>query len=472
MLLKLKRYATGCYNGANIQTEQLPERSYRMNEKMQGEFLRKRMIELREKNQKAQSDMAELLYVDKSTISRVESGKTSYKNTVEFAKRYCDKLGLTEQQKHLFMRGEKVVVTDTSALLKDIQLIDELSKEYSRVIVPSIVVDELDHIKDHKPRALASRAWQILRSISANQNVITQEYTGADKGKSNDSKIIDVAQKASRQFSCTVDVITYDTGFAARLNGNETVKALFLEEYLATKQGLVDITSLVKLSNYYADSYENIKGKCGIVILRKEEINAFLPPNDQMKQPAGYTLIISVVRNKKAPFAQRREKIKWLIAHGADVNKRDGAKYYLPPLSHAIQNNDFEMFCFLLHECKANPNIGSRNPHDAGKIRQQNDGNMPLMIAAWDNKITFVEELCADPRTSLNQQDANGFTALIKASYWGWRESRDILIAAGADTKIVDRDGYTAADRYNECLETGRKKNHSAKKTKNGGHRR
>ena len=145
----------------------------------------------------------------------------------------------------------------------------------------------------------------------------------------------------------------------------------------------------------------------------------------------------------------------------------DNAKYYFPPLSHSIQNNDFEMFKFLLHECEANPNVGSRNPHDAGKIRQKNDGNMPLMIAAWDNKVEYVRELCADDRTSLNQQDGNGFTALIKACYWGWKESRDIILAAGADPKIVDRDGYTYLDRYNEFLETGRKKNQMYKKNQN-----
>ena len=168
---------------------------------------------------------------------------------------------------------------------------------------------------------------------------------------------------------------------------------------------------------------------------------------------------------------RRKAKIKWLIEHGADVNKRDNGKYYFPPLSHSVQNGDFEMFKFLLHECGANPNVGSRNPSDAGKIRQKNDGNMPLMIAAWDNKKEYVQELCNDPRTSLNQQDGNGFTALIKACYWGWLECRDILLAAGADPKIVDRDGNTAEDRYHEYLETGRRKNANYKKKPNwGGH--
>ena len=434
-----------------------------MDERTKGEFLRKRMIELREKNHKSQSEMAELLFVNKSTLSRVESGASGYKKIQEYAGMYCDKLGITGQQREIFMRGEKIVVTDTSALLKNIQLIDELSKEYSKVVVPRIVIDELDNIKDHSPQTLASRAWQILRSIGSNQNVITMEYSGDDSEANNDSKIIAVAEDVMEQFHCSVDIITYDTGFAARLSGKETIQALFLENYMATKQNLSDIDSLKKIDEYYAESYEDIEKVLGIPPLSGEDINAYLAN--------GNTLIISAVRNKH-PIRQRIAKVRWLIEHGADVNRRDCGKYYFPPLSHAIQTNDFEMFKFLLHDCQANPNIGSRNPYDAGKIRQKNDGNMPLMIAAWDNKIPFVRELCADPRTSLNQQDGNGFTALIKACYWGWLECRDILIAAGADEKIVDRDGYTAQGRYEEFLETGRRKNTQFRKKQKVGVRR
>ena len=127
------------------------------------------------------------------------------------------------------------------------------------------------------------------------------------------------------------------------------------------------------------------------------------------------------------------------------------------------------MFMFLLNECQANPNIGSRNPHDAGKLRQRekNEGNMPLMVAAWDGKAEFVKALCADERTSINQQDANGFTALIKACANGFTVCRDILLQAGADTKIVDIDDMNYQDRYNECLEQGKMKfRHKSKKHK------
>ena len=433
-----------------------------MNEQIRSDFLRKRMIELREANHKSQSDMAELIGCNKSTLSRAEKvgGDTGYKTVLSFAIDYCDKLGLSAEQKELFLRGEKVVVTDTSALLKNVQLIDELSREYSRVVVPNIVVDELDNIKDRNTNNLASKAWQILKSIGGNPNVITRDYTGEDDGN-NDSKIIAVAKAAAEEFNCEVDIITYDAGFSARLSGTDGINALYLETYIVTKQNLVDIDSIKKINNYYADSYDDIEQVLGITIPNPDDINAYLPE--------GNTLIISVVRNRKESLERRKAKIKWLIEHGADVNKRDCGKYYFPPLSHAVQNRDFEIFKFLLHDCKANPNVGSRNPKDAGKIRQKNDGNMPLMIAAWDNKTDFVRELCNDERTSLNQQDGNGFTALIKACYWGWIDSRDILLAAGADPKIVDRDGYTAEDRYHEFLETGRRKGDNYKKKSNWG---
>ena len=429
-----------------------------MGEQIQKDFLRRRMIELRKKNGKSQSDMADLLFVNKSTLSRVEKGETAYKSIVEYVRSYCDALGMTEDQKQLFLRGTRAVVTDTSALLSQLQLIEDLCKEYSTVIIPQIVIDELDNIKDQNTKGLAAKASQILKSISTTPNIITRGYTGDEAGTNNDRKILDIAIKASEEFNCPVDIITYDTGFAARLRGTDTaVRSLFLEEYIATKQNLLDMSTLKKIDDYYANSYDNIEEVLCIKIPSAEDLNAYLPN--------GNTLIISAVRCKAKPVNQRKAKIKWLIAHGADVNKRDSCRYYFPPLSHVIQNNDWhpehdiELFKFLLHDCYANPNVGSRDPHDFGKIRQKNGGNMPLMVAAWHNKPEYVKILCSDERTSLNQQDGNGFTALIKACGNGFLECRDIIRNAGADTKIVDRDGKTAEDRYDEYLQTGLRMN-------------
>lgn len=418
-------------------------------------FLCKRLKELREKNNCTMDEMAQKLAVNgiapnKSSISRVEAGKTSEKTLVETARKYCEAFGMSEEQTNQFMRGERIAVPDTSALLKNLQLIDELNKEYSKVIIPKIVLEELGNIKNKNSGPLGTKAWEVIRGISYGDRTIPMDYTGDSDEENEDCKIIYIAQEASYIYHCKVDIITEDTDYSAYLKGNESVSALHLREYMVTKQELINMSKISKIDAYYADSYE----KCDVP--NAEEINAYLPD--------GNTLIISAVRNRKAKFEQRKTKIKWLISHGADKNKRDCSRRYFPPISHAVQMGDYKMFLFLLKDCKVNPNVGSRNPFAVGKVRQKNEGNMPLMIAAWEGKKDFVIALCEDERTSINQQDANGFTALMKACMNGhfaddrekrtW-DIRKILIDEGADQKIVDIDGKTAAEWVNEYHDSG-----------------
>lgn len=426
-----------------------------MSNKNEKAFLCKRMKELREKNNCTMTQMAQKLAVNgiapnKSSISRVEAGKTSEKTLIEFAQKYCEVLGMSEEQTNQFLRGERIAVPDTSALLKNTQLIDELNKEYSKVIIPKVVVDELDSIKNKNSGPLGRKAWEVIRGISYGDRTILRDYTGDSDEEIGDCKIIYIAQEASDRYHCKVDIITEDTDYSAYLKGNESVVALYLREYMATKQELINMSKISKIDAYYAESYEMCE------VPNAEEINAYLPD--------GNTLIISAVRNRKATFEQRKAKIEWLISHGADKDKRDCGRRYFPPISHAIQMGDYDMFLFLLKDCKVNPNVGSRNPHDVGKVRQKNEGNMPLMIAAWEGKKDFVIALCEDERTSINQQDANGFTALMKACMNGhfahdrerstW-DIKKIIVDAGADQKIVDINGKTAADWVNEYHNSG-----------------
>ncbi len=445
-------------------------------------FLCVRLKELRDKNDCTMEEMAQKIDIlegipigpdgkthgmNKSSISRVESGKTSAKTLLETARKYCKVFGMNEQQIEQFLRGERVAVPDTSALLRNPQLIDELNKEYSKVVIPKTVVDELDNIKNRNSGPLGRKAWEVIRGISYGDRTIRMDYTGDSSEDNADCRIIYVAQEASDKYHCNVDIITEDTDYSAYLKGHESVSALHLREYMATKQELINMTKLSRIDSYYADSYEECE------VPTEEEVNAYLPD--------GNTLLISAVRNKKIPFEQRKEKIRWLLKNKADINKRDNSRRYFPPLSHAVQMGDYDMFIFLLNECGANPNVGSRNPFDSGKVRQKNEGNMPLMIAAWEGKKRFVEALCQDERTSINQQDANGFTALMKACMNGHFENsrenktwdiKKILLDANADEKIVDIDGRTAADWINEYHESGPlRKPFSKRNKKNGGQR-
>lgn len=143
-------------------------------------FLCSRLKELREKNGCTMDDMAKKIDVleglkpgtgmNKSSISRVEGGKTAEKTLLEMARKYCKVFGMSESQTEQFLRGEKVAVPDTSALLKNSQLIDELNKEYSKVVIPKVVVDELDNIKNKNSDNLAylfiSHGLSVVKYIS------------------------------------------------------------------------------------------------------------------------------------------------------------------------------------------------------------------------------------------------------------------------------------------------------------------
>lgn len=289
-------------------------------------FLCSRLKEFREKNGCTMADMAKKIDVleglepgtgmNKSSISRVEGGKTAEKTLLEMARKYCKVFGMSESQTEQFLRGEKVAVPDTSALLKNSQLIDELNKEYSKVVIPKVVVDELDNIKNKNSGSLGRKAWEVIRGISYGSRTILMEYNGDADEDNEDCKIIYIAQEASDTYHCKVDIITEDTDYSAYLKGHESVSALHLREYMATKQDLINMTKLARIDAYYADSYEECEEPTA------DEVNAYLQD--------GNTLIISAVRNNRATIEQRKEKIKWLIQLGADVNKRDCSRRYFP----------------------------------------------------------------------------------------------------------------------------------------------
>lgn len=452
------------------------------------EFLSRRLKELREKNGYTLEEMAVRIGADeggiapnKSSLSRAEAGKTTDKTLIEMAYKYCRALKMTDDETEQFLRGKRIAVPDASALVLNPQLIDQLNDEYSAVIFPSVVIDELTKIKNNPygkyPDSISVKAWAVLNSIKNGINIIRKEPQGEVPDPENhDAIIIQIAREASAEYHCQIDIITNDTDFSAYLKGDKDVMALHLKEYMANHFEPVNMDRLIRIDQYYADDYTNAEEP------DENEIRAYLPD--------GNTLLISCVRRSDKQLEQRKAKIKWLISideryHGEAikakeipplVDLRDRKDKYFPALTHAIQmlaseKNKYqsEIFYFLLDVCKANPNIASRNPFSTQKLlqRQKNEGNTPLMVAAWHGKEEFIRKLCKHPDISINQQDANGFTALIKACKRGFARCRDILINEGhADTRILDLDGKNYEDHYEEFLQ---RRQEAALQTRNNG---
>ena len=429
-----------------------------MDEQIRTDFLRKRMIQLRERNGYTLIRLEKETGVNRSILSRAEKigGSTSFKTVAHYARKYCEWFHLSEQQTNMFLRGERAVVVETSALINRHTLLDELCEEYSYVFVPGFVIDDLGRIENENPNDYGRTATLLLKNIFEDERIHTKNYSIPS---TSELMIIDIANAVADDFSCFVDIVSYDYKMAIQIGGsvreNPKLKLLYLDDYLAAKQILVNMSMLNAVNEYYSDSYDDLLEALNISLPNKSDPDFYL----DAYLMDGTTLIISAVNNKTIPLEQRKKKIEWLVKNGADINKRDCGDEYLPPISHSIRNRDYEMFSFLYRECHADPNVGSRYPFYVGKRRYKNNGNMPLMIAAWNNQVDIVRDLCSDSRVSLNQQDGkNGYTALIKACYWGNIECRKIIEEAGADTSILDHSGLSAQDRWKECLELGRYK--------------
>ena len=409
-------------------------------------YICNKMKQLREERNYSLQMMANSLGVNKSSLSRIENGQGSDDIIMDYFNKYCEKFRFTKEQKEFILKGFDVILLDTSALLSNPQILEELNNVSRCVIIPDIVITELTNIKRRDDKTLGNKAWLALTSISNTKAAKIINYNGLEQSLTNDQKIIEVAKQAANDFNCNVNIISNDIDHKAYLKDNQKISVITLANYVATIQELPNMEILDKINNLRLDNYDSTE------VPDPKHINAYLTD--------GLTLIISTVRSNMR-FEQKCEKIKWLIKNGADVNKRDNGKYYFPPLTHAVQRKDVRMVKFLLEECKANPNIGSRNPYSIDKIRQRNEGNMPLMVACYGEGASpeIVKILCSDERTSLNQQDGNGYTAYIKASIFGHIACRNILEDAGADLKIVDINGMTGEDHYDKYLEQKALKN-------------
>lgn len=394
-------------------------------------FIGHRLAELREKNGLSQAQLADLIGCDQTIISKVESGQR--KKIRKYVEEYIQAMKCPMALADEIMRAVKIAVPDTSALMHHPRLIDDLCDKYDKVVVPDTVIKELQNIKDKKQGKKSRQAWEILRSISENKRILCFSCT-VDPRDNNDSKIIATVRKAVTTHSCGADIITDDIDYSALLKGDDEITVIHVKDFIQIRHNITNMLGLDELNRLFLDGYSDYQLPTNV------DINEYLPN--------GNTLIISTLRNNRASNAKKKKKIEWLIRMGADVNKRDRSERYFPPLTHAIQMDNYEMFLFLLKDCHANPNVGSKNPYSSKLLRQQNEGNMPLMVAAWHGRDEYVKTLCEDSRTSINQQDFNGFTALIKAAIKGWKKCCFILLEAGADSKIIDHDEMTALDRF------------------------
>jgi len=117
----------------------------------------------------SQEDIASKLHIARPVISNWERGE-SEPSTSQLA-RLAQVLGVSlDVLVNNENEGKKVAIIDTSMLIKRPAIIKEILEKFEEVIIPKIVIDELNHQKDNAKPWLKRQAWLIMFNIEQIRN--------------------------------------------------------------------------------------------------------------------------------------------------------------------------------------------------------------------------------------------------------------------------------------------------------------
>ncbi len=364
----------------------------------------KNLKKLRDERGLSQDAFGKMIRFDRTLINKWERGsKIPSKDQIgEIAK------GLSISADELY-KNICAVIVHTSAMLENTRILGFLLEDYENVIIPDSVMKELAEIKrgSRGPKS-KRRAWQAMMKISQYQVDNKIEIMESEKyGKSTIENIIELAKVVQEDQNGDVFIIHNDV--AVSVGGYKD--SLFLREYMARRSVNIGYYKVLQLMDEWEDFDE--------IDVDGVNLDAYLPD--------GMTLLIDCIRcntkEKKEKNHNREDietskilqKIKFLLDHGADINLTDRYQHGLTPLAHCVQTKQIEVFDYLISR-GADYNKGSIDTLNTSKFKMQNEGNTPLMIACYEGKKVFVDRFLKLEDVSYNQQDANGWTALIKAA--------------------------------------------------------
>lgn len=417
-------------------------------EKLIGKNLKK----LREERKMTQQQIASALGYDRTVYSKWENGtKIPSKEQIESIAE-----GLQISADELF-KNISAAIVHTSALMKNVRILGFLLEDYARVIVPDSVMKELEAYKKGARGARNKRtAWQVMMKISQYQ-VDKSGFSIEESekfGGTTKENMIRLAEELQNEQNGDVFIIHDDISFSVAYKDN-----LLLKDYMAQRSENIGYYAVLKFMEEW-DDFEEID-------VEGVNLDAYLPD--------GMTLLIDCIRcNTKEkrearggdaiPTTRILQKIQFLLDHGADINKTDRWKHCLTPLAHCVQVKEIELFDYLI-KAGADYNMGSIDTLNTSNFRMQNEGNTPLMIACYEGKKQFVDRFLKLADVSFNQQDANGYTALIKTAVGrndrlkkgedkyiqSYQYIYDKLSELSEVDKIIrDRKNKTAADYWNK----------------------
>nr|WP_314381350.1 ankyrin repeat domain-containing protein [uncultured Campylobacter sp.] len=377
----------------------------------------KNIKETRESMNMLQQELADKLNITRPVISNWENAKSEPSSTQLL--KLADIFGVsTDRLLGRNLDSKNIIVVDTSALIKKPFLPKELVEKFDEVIVPDVVISELNNIKDKKDKN-SQAAWLIMSTIkNLGEKIINSK---SDKSiKNSDEKIADVAKtKAKQNPNDKVYMLSDDIYFQFLIRDINNIKVITPNEYFRDfgkddkfdRSKSLEFLSLVKNNKFTKLEHFNL-----------DNINVNI--HDPI---SGLTPLITAIRNKNPQI------IEYLLnLSSIDINALDEHKYSFSALHHAAQLKNIELMKLLVSR-GADVELGSKG---------ENFGNTPLMVCAWsgfENGVDFLLQQGA----CVNQQDNNGFTALMKACI---KEHKNIIFMLSriTDIRIRDKKNKTA----------------------------
>lgn len=237
------------------------------------------------------------------------------------------------------MQTRNIFVVDTNCLLLSCNLIfDVCRKNGFRIIIPQIVIDELDRFKDNKRHKENRNAHKAIQVINSYQCEIYKKHLN---GKKPDDQI---RQCASEYNAC---IISEDKTFKILYRQTFTIKDF--KEQFATY--LDDIPNLATEQLFNAIQKRDTNQVKTLLKESELKINAY--------DNKGLTPLIYAIKKRDLEIVNLLCEYKDI-----DIHKYDKSHLKMTPLAYAVQDDHVEMVILLLKH-KVCAYIGNRGKKDS-----------------------------------------------------------------------------------------------------------
>ena len=391
---------------------------------------------LRKAQDMSQDDLAAKMHIVRQVISYWESSKSepSTSQLTRLAQIFNVSLDVLVYNK---IEGKQVVIIDTSMLIKRPVIIREVIEIFDEVIVPDVVIKELNYRKDNGKPWLKKQVALVMHFINEikekeknekDKKLFIQPSLPKDDKAEHDVQISNIAiERASKDLGDKVYLFANDIWFSFLAKEKKpNLYLLSYDDYKTQFHDNEDFFDIKKTQDFMAyikeKKWEEVKKIAG-----DPEIDV-----NYIDLETGYTPLIQAIRYYNI------EIIRLLIENyrkSIYLDLHDKHKYKFTPLLHTAQLKNIDMMRLLVEE-GADIDVGS-----AG----DNSGNTPLMVCAWHG---FYEgaKFLVEQGACINQQDSRaGYTALIKACFHGHLDVAALLIDK-TDINIRSRENKKAIE--------------------------